>query len=301
LLHLALSYPCGIRNDHNLSKQMKIFNSIAETQIYLKEQQKIGKTIGFVPTMGALHAGHISLIEASKQENNLTVCSIFVNPTQFNNPEDLKKYPRTLEKDSEMLQSVDCDVVFAPSAEEMYPSLPQMKFDFGSLETVMEGKFRPGHFNGVGIVVSKLFHIVKPDRAYFGLKDLQQVAVIRRMVSDLSFDLEIIPCATLREADGLAMSSRNMRLSAEARALAPNIYKALQFAKDKLQGGASAKETQNAVASFFSTIPAIEPEYFEIADFDTLEPIAEARTQGKTAVCIAAFLGGVRLIDNMVF
>lgn len=301
MLHLALSYPCGIRNDHNLSKQMKIFNSIAETQIYLKEQQKIGKTIGFVPTMGALHAGHISLIEASKQENNLTVCSIFVNPTQFNNPEDLKKYPRTLEKDSEMLQSVDCDVVFAPSAEEMYPSLPQMKFDFGSLETVMEGKFRPGHFNGVGIVVSKLFHIVKPDRAYFGLKDLQQVAVIRRMVSDLSFDLEIIPCATLREADGLAMSSRNMRLSAEARALAPNIYKALQFAKDKLQGGASAKETQNAVASFFSTIPAIEPEYFEIADFDTLEPIAEARTQGKTAVCIAAFLGGVRLIDNMVF
>lgn len=280
---------------------MQIFYTIAETQNYLKTQQKAGKTIGFVPTMGALHAGHISLIESSKKENAITVCSIFVNPTQFNNPEDLKKYPRTLETDCEMLAKAGCDVVFAPSAEEMYPSLPKLKFDFGTLETVMEGKFRPGHFNGVGIVVSKLFNIVKPDKAYFGLKDLQQVAVIRQMVNDLSFDLEIIPCPTLREADGLAMSSRNTRLSAEARALAPHIYQLLTLAKEQLQSGASAAETQAFAKDYSSNYPAFELEYLEIANFDTLEPVTLANTAGKTAICIAAFLGGVRLIDNIVF
>lgn len=280
---------------------MQLFNTIAETQYYLKTQQKAGKTVGFVPTMGALHTGHISLIESSKKENDLTVCSIFVNPTQFNNPEDLKKYPRTLEKDCEMLEAAQCDVVFAPSAEEMYPALPKLKFDFGTLETVMEGKFRPGHFNGVGIVVSKLFHIVKPDKAYFGLKDLQQVAVIRQMVSDLSFDLEIIPCPTLREADGLAMSSRNTRLSAEARGLAPHIHKALTLAKGKLQSGESSANAQDFAAEYFRNYPGFELEYFEIADFDTLEPVTQANASGKTAICIAAFLGGVRLIDNIVF
>jgi len=280
---------------------MQLFNTIAETQYYLKTQQKAGKTIGFVPTMGALHSGHISLIESSKKENDLTVCSIFVNPTQFNNPEDLKKYPRTLEKDSEMLEAAKCDVVFAPSAEEMYPALPKLKFDFGTLETVMEGKFRPGHFNGVGIVVSKLFHIVKPDKAYFGLKDLQQVAVIRQMVTDLSFDLEIIPCPTLREADGLAMSSRNTRLSAEARALAPYIHKLLVLAKEKLQSGESSANTQTFATDYFKNYPEFELEYLEIADFDTLEPVTHANTTAKTAICIAAFLGGVRLIDNIVF
>ncbi|RFS18255.1 pantoate--beta-alanine ligase [Emticicia sp. C21] len=280
---------------------MQLFNTIAETQYYLKTQQKAGKTIGFVPTMGALHSGHISLIESSKKENDLTVCSIFVNPTQFNNPEDLKKYPRTLEKDCEMLEAAQCDVVFAPSAEEMYAVLPKLKFDFGTLETVMEGKFRPGHFNGVGIVVSKLFHMVKPDKAYFGLKDLQQVAVIRQMVSDLSFDLEIIPCPTLREADGLAMSSRNTRLSVEARALAPHIHKLLVLAKEKLQSGESSVKTQAFAAEYFKNYPEFELEYLEIADFDSLETITQANTPGKTAICIAAFLGGVRLIDNIVF
>lgn len=280
---------------------MHIFNTIAETQQYLKSQQRAGKTIGFVPTMGALHAGHISLIERAKAENDLAVCSIFVNPTQFNNPDDLKKYPRTLERDCEMLLPAGCDVVFAPSAEEMYPSLPQLKMDFGTLETVMEGKFRPGHFNGVGIVVSKLFNIVKPEKAYFGLKDLQQVAVIRRMVQDLSFDLEIIPCPTLRETDGLAMSSRNTRLSPEARALAPQIYKALNLAKESLQSGASVSEMQTAVNEHFTNYPEFELEYFEAADFDTLLPIEAKITDGKTALCVAAFLGGVRLIDNIVF
>ncbi len=280
---------------------MHIFNTISETQQYLKAQQRAGKTIGFVPTMGALHAGHISLIERAKTENDLAVCSIFVNPTQFNNPEDLKKYPRTLERDCEMLLLAGCDVVFAPSAEEMYPSLPQLKMDFGNLETVMEGKFRPGHFNGVGIVVSKLFNIVKPEKAYFGLKDLQQVAVIRRMVQDLSFDLEIIPCPTLRETDGLAMSSRNTRLSPEARALAPQIYKVLNLAKEKLQAGASVSEMQTAVSEHFAIFPDFELEYFEAADFDTLLPIEAKIADGKTALCVAAFLDGVRLIDNIVF
>jgi pantoate--beta-alanine ligase len=285
---------------------MHIFNTISETQQYLKVQQRAGKTIGFVPTMGALHAGHISLIERAKTENDVAVCSIFVNPTQFNNPDDLKKYPRTLEHDCEMLLPAGCDLVFAPSAEEMYPSLPQLRMDFGTLETVMEGKFRPGHFNGVGIVVSKLFNIVKPDKAYFGLKDLQQMAVIRRMVQELSFDLEIIPCATLRETDGLAMSSRNTRLSPEARALSPQIYKALNLAKEKLQSGASVIEMQAAVNEYFTNNPEFEPaafqmEYFEAAHFDTLLPIEAKIADGKTALCIAAFLGGVRLIDNIVF
>ena len=280
---------------------MLILNTISETQDYLKSQQKAGKSIGFVPTMGALHAGHISLIERSKADNDLTVCSIFVNPTQFNNPEDLKKYPRTLEKDCEMLLPAKCDVVFAPSAEEMYPSLPQLRIDFGTLETVMEGKFRSGHFNGVGIVVSKLFNVVKPDKAYFGLKDLQQVAVIRQMVRDLSFDLKVVPCPTLRETDGLAMSSRNTRLSVEARALAPQIYKVLHLAKKKLETGASTKETQELVNQHFSNYPSFSLEYFEVADYDTLKPIVAKNETGKTALCIAAFLGGVRLIDNIVF
>lgn len=285
---------------------MLIFNTIKETQDYLKNQTQAGKTIGFVPTMGALHAGHISLIERAKQENDLAVCSIFVNPTQFNNPEDLKKYPRTLEKDCEMLLPAGCDVVFAPSPDEMYPSLPQLKMDFGTLETVMEGKFRPGHFNGVGIVVSKLFNIVKPNKAYFGQKDLQQVAVIRCMVQDLSFDLELISCPTLRETDGLAMSSRNVRLSPEVRALAPQIYKSLTLAKEKLQAGFTVKEMQVAVNEHFAKFPelarvAFHLEYFEAANFDTLLPIEGKIADGKNALCIAAFLGGVRLIDNIVF
>ena len=285
---------------------MLIFNTIKETQDYLKNQTQAGKTIGFVPTMGALHAGHISLIERAKQENDLAVCSIFVNPTQFNNPEDLKKYPRTLEKDCEMLLPAGCDVVFAPSPDEMYPSLPQLKMDFGTLETVMEGKFRPGHFNGVGIVVSKLFNIVKPNKAYFGQKDLQQVAVIRCMVQDLSFDLELISCPTLRETDGLAMSSRNVRLSPEVRALAPQIYKSLTLAKEKLQAGFTVKEMQVAVNEHFAKFPelarvAFHLEYFEAANFDTFLPIEGKIADGKNALCIAAFLGGVRLIDNIVF
>jgi pantoate--beta-alanine ligase len=240
---------------------MVIFHLIKETQDFLKNQQQLGKTIGFVPTMGALHAGHISLIEQSKQENDLTVCSIFVNPTQFNNPADLEKYPRTLEKDAKMLEDAGCDVVFAPSAALMYPTLPVLKMDFGILETVMEGKFRPGHFNGVGIVVSKLFNIIKPNRVYFGLKDLQQVAVIKQMVKDLNFDLELIACSTLREADGLAMSSRNMRLSEEDRGVASQIYQTLQKVKNDLEQEKSALVAKRTAKNYLKRFEKFRLEY----------------------------------------
>jgi pantoate--beta-alanine ligase len=278
---------------------MKIFSSIIDTQKYLKSHGQL--SVGFVPTMGALHDGHMALVRRSKGENALTVCSIFVNPTQFNNPDDLKKYPRTLEDDCRMLEKEGCDVVFAPSAEEMYPSLPNLKIDFGSLETIMEGKFRPGHFNGVGIVVAKLFNIIKPTQAYFGQKDIQQVAVIHRLINDLSFDVKLVVCETIRENDGLAMSSRNRRLSPSDRDLAPLIYRSLILGKERLIQGDTALEVKNKISEFYKEYPAFELEYYEIADFETLESISQLNPKRKTAIILAAHLGGVRLIDNYVF
>jgi pantoate--beta-alanine ligase len=278
---------------------MQIFHTITYLQIFLKSQRLNGASVGFVPTMGALHKGHLSLIETSKSQNSITVCSIFVNPTQFNNAHDLAVYPRTLDADCEMLASVGCDAVFAPSAEEMYPNLPNLKFNFGDLERVMEGQFRPGHFNGVGIVVSKLFNIVQPDAAYFGQKDLQQCAVINRLVKDLSFSLQLNICPTLRETDGLAMSSRNRNLTSEQRSNAPAIYKALQGASDILKSGESSEKAKTYVSKQLSAVEGIELEYFEISNFDTLQPI-NAFLEGKTALCIAAFMGKTRLIDNVI-
>ena len=278
---------------------MQVFHTIKSLQVFLKSERLAGKSVGLVPTMGALHNGHLSLIEASKKENGLTVCSIFVNPTQFNNAQDLAVYPRTLDADCQMLESVGCDAVFAPNVEEMYPQLPNLKFDFGDLERVMEGQFRPGHFNGVGIVVSKLFNIVQPDNAYFGQKDLQQCAVINRLVKDLSFSLTLNICPTQRESDGLAMSSRNRNLSIEQRNLAPEIYKSLQQACDLLRNKKSGEETKQFVSDYLSKIEGIDLEYFEISDFETLQPINEL-LEGKTALCIAAFMGKTRLIDNVI-
>ena len=278
---------------------MQILYSINTLQDYLKTIRKEGKSIGFVPTMGALHKGHLSLIEASKADNDLTICSIFVNPTQFNNPQDLAVYPRTLEADCEMLESAKCDVVFAPSAHDMYLTLPNLKFDFGDLERVMEGKFRPGHFNGVGIVVSKLFNIVQPDSAYFGQKDLQQCAIINRLVKDLSCNLKLNICPTQRETDGLAMSSRNRNLTPEQRKNAPEIYKALQYAVDLLKDKKSVNLIKGFITSYLDNIEGIEVEYFEISDFETLQPVNEL-LEGKTALCIAAFMGKTRLIDNVI-
>ncbi|WP_246000738.1 pantoate--beta-alanine ligase [Pontibacter diazotrophicus] len=259
-----------------------------------------GKSIGFVPTMGALHEGHLQLLQASAQENDVTICSIFVNPTQFNNPDDYKLYPRTLDQDTELLKTVGCDVLFAPSPEEVYPQQqPLLQFSFGALEDVMEGERRPGHFNGVATIVSKLFHLVQPHRAYFGQKDLQQVAIVRQLVHTLSFDLELVCYPTVREEDGLAMSSRNTRLNEEQRQIAPSLYKGLKLAEAQLrkQPVAVIKAT---VAAYLESVEGVELEYFEIADPSTLQPVEDVTNVQEVALCIAAVVGPVRLIDNIL-
>jgi pantoate--beta-alanine ligase len=265
----------------------------------LKKQKADHKKIGFVPTMGALHQGHASLFQISAAENDLTVASIFVNPIQFNNAADLEKYPRTLDKDLEILEKAGCNIVFSPSQETMYPSNPLININFGSLEKVMEGKFRPGHFNGVAIVVAKLFNMVQPDNAYFGQKDLQQYMIIKQMVKDLSFQVNIRACPIIRENDGLAMSSRNMRLSKEARQIAPKIKEALDLASGFISQ-LSPAEIKEKVKDFISKVPEIELEYFEIADSETLAPVINVKEHKGIALCIAAHLDRVRLIDNIL-
>ncbi|KOY88132.1 pantoate--beta-alanine ligase [bacterium 336/3] len=278
---------------------MQIFQNISKLTEMLLVLQQQSQKIGFVPTMGALHQGHLALIKQAKAENDIVVCSIYVNPTQFNNPDDLAKYPRILDADAEMLRSVGCDILFAPIDAEMYPEPAKIKFDFGFLETTMEGKFRPGHFNGVALVVSKLFHIVMPHKAYFGQKDLQQYLVIKQLTSDLSFPIEIVRCQIVREENGLAMSSRNKRLSTEQIQIASNIYKALQMA-EKMLNTHSLEQIQEQVQIFFAQIEGIELEYFEIADAQTLENIPNLQKHSKAkALCVAAFVGEVRLIDNL--
>lgn len=274
---------------------MKILKTSIETQNYAKSHK-----IGFVPTMGALHEGHLSLIQRAKEENEISAASIFVNPTQFNNLEDLAKYPRTVEKDLELLEQSGCDMVFLPSVEEMYPTPAVLRFDFGNVERVLEGRFRPGHFNGVGIVVSKLFHMVQPAKAYFGLKDLQQCAVINRMVKDLSFPLDLVFCPTVRAADGLALSSRNARLSPVSRNLAPFIYSSLQEGKKQLLAGRTPAEVKQSIADLYATRPEFTLEYYEIVAFETLEDLDTYLPEIQTAVVIAAHLDGVRLIDNVI-
>lgn len=278
---------------------MRVFHLIRDLQKYLKELRQSQKTIGFVPTMGALHQGHLSLITQAKQENDLVVCSIYVNPTQFNNAEDLAKYPRIIEADKQLLEQIDCDVLFVPSDAEMYPKPTTLKFNFGALENVMEGKFRSGHFNGVATVVSKLFHCVMPDKAYFGQKDLQQCLIVRRLVEDLSFPLELVICPTVRESNGLAMSSRNKRLSQEEQNIATHLYKALQLAKTHLQNNNPIEQVKTAVSDYLQNISAISLEYFEIADGENLQAVNQPSYR-PLALCIAAFVGGVRLIDNIL-
>ncbi len=251
--------------------------------------------------MGALHEGHLSLLQAAQEQSDIRVCSIFVNPTQFNNPDDLARYPRTLDADLKLLEEAGCDVVFAPSVQEMYISQPLLTLSFGDLETVMEGAFRPGHFNGVGIVVGKLFNIVQPHYAYFGQKDLQQVAVVKRLVRDLSFPVDIVRCPILREPDGLAMSSRNRNLTPDERQQATELYNALTLAQSLLQEDGDLARAKDAVANHFAQKPQFQLEYFEIANADTLQPAEQLQAPGMTALCIAAQLGKVRLIDNLVF
>lgn len=278
--------------------EMKVLNYIAEVHDFVKEARNQGLKVGFVPTMGALHEGHISLIKRAKNENDVVIASIFVNPIQFNNPTDLEKYPRTPEADIKKLVDAACDAAFMPSVEEMYPEKNEKTFDFGDLERVMEGACRPGHFNGVAVVVSKLFEIVTPDKAYFGEKDFQQLAIIKKMVDDLGSDVEIVPCPIIRESDGLAMSSRNVRLNAEERAIAPKIYAVLNEASSQLNA-MSPKEMKEYALAKYADIQEFEVEYVEIADEQNLKSLNEWNDSTHARIFVALQLGPVRLIDNV--
>lgn len=269
-------------------------------QAFSSFHRKEDKKLGFVPTMGALHKGHLELVKQAVRENDLVVCSIFVNPIQFNNPGDLKKYPRTFEKDSALLEKEGCDVIFYPSVDEMYPEPATKVYDFGNLDKVMEGKYRQGHFNGVAVVVKKLFDIVMPHRAYFGEKDYQQLAIIKALVKMENLDVEIIPCTIVREDDGLAMSSRNVRLSSEQRHHAPRIYKTLIKARS-IYPVSSVAEVKQEVINAINDEPSIDLEYFEISDTETLDPITDKKPEKPVIACIAVHMGDVRLIDNMIF
>ncbi len=280
---------------------MRIFNKIADLRAYLHECRAKNQKIGFVPTMGALHEGHLALVQCAKNEVEIAVCSIYVNPTQFNNPTDLEKYPRTLENDIKLLETVFCDVLFVPENAEMYPEKNILKFDFGTLETVMEGRFRPGHFNGMATVVCKLFNIIQPNKAYFGQKDLQQYMVVRQFIADLSFPIELVCYPIVREKDGLAMSSRNKRLTPVQKGIAPKLYEALLIAQNLLQNQQKTiPEIKEEVLSFLENIEGIKIEYFEIVAANTLISLDDISEKTGIALCIAAFLGEVRLIDNLL-
>lgn len=280
---------------------MKVFKMKIEIADFLKNEQLKGKKIGFAPTMGALHLGHVSLVEKAKKENDLVVCSIFVNPIQFNNPTDLTKYPRTLEKDLELLERVNCDVVFVPTALEMYPEPITEKdnMTFGELDTLMEGKQRPGHFNGVGIVVKKLFEIIKPHKAYFGEKDFQQLAVVKKMVEQEKMDVEVVGCPIIRENDGLAMSSRNTLLNELERKNSANIYRILSEAKLHTKS-MLVTQLKEWVKTEINKIETLSLEYFEMADTKTLKNINNWSDSAQIMGFIVVKAGNVRLLDNIV-
>lgn len=279
---------------------MIILETVSDLQKATLSLKKEGKSIGFVPTMGALHEGHVSLVAKSTEQNDITVVSVFVNPTQFNNPSDLEKYPRTLTEDTALLKKVGADIVFVPTAKEIYPEPDTRQFDFGQLDKVMEGKYRPGHFNGVAQVVSRLFDIVKPDRAYFGEKDFQQLAIIREMVKQYSIPVEIIPMPIVREESGLAKSSRNQRLSEKDKEAAVTISKALFKSKDRINLF-TVEETIKTVKDEINRVEPLEVEYFEIVDGNTLQSITNWEDTKYAVGCITVFCGEVRLIDNITY
>lgn len=279
---------------------MKLIQTIQELRTELDALRKEGKTIGLVPTMGALHAGHASLVKRAVAENDVVVVSDFVNPTQFNDKNDLLKYPRTLDADCKLLEECGASFVFAPSVEEIYPEPDTRLFSYAPLDTVMEGKFRPGHFNGVCQIVSKLFLIVEPTRAYFGEKDFQQLAIIREMVRKYPFNLEIVGCPIVREADGLALSSRNARLSDEQRIQALQISKTL-FASVEYAQTHTLAETKAFVESAISTAEGLRLEYFEIVDGNSLQTVCDWKDSSYIVGCITVFCGEVRLIDNIKY
>lgn len=279
---------------------MEIITVVDKLQKTIEDLRIQGKTIGFVPTMGALHAGHISLVKQCIADNDICVVSIFVNPTQFNNKEDLLKYPRTLERDCKLLEDIGATIAFAPSVEEVYPEPDTRQFDFGQLDKVMEGSYRPGHFNGVAQVVSRLFDIVKPDKAYFGEKDFQQIAVIRFMVKILNLPVDIVSMPIVRENSGLALSSRNERLSDEEKAIAVNISKMLFLSREWMSELSPAQVAERVIYSI-NNYDSLQVEYYEIVDGYTLQPV-ESWTDSEYIVgCITVFCGEVRLIDNIIY
>ena len=278
---------------------MKLIRTEAEwNPLWLNHLQK-NQQVGLVPTMGALHQGHLDLVENSLQKTDVTLVSIFVNPTQFNNPEDFSKYPVTLDSDLEKLEKLGADYVFLPSVDTMYPSLPTIRMDFGDLESVLEGEFRPGHFNGVGIVVSKLFHLIRPHLAFFGQKDLQQVAIIKRLVRDLSFSLKLQVVPTRREADGLAMSSRNLRLTDQEREEALILIRSLEKAKAELFSGKEWLAVRQEIRDDFSGSSSARLEYFELIHPESFAKQYAFLSDEKSSICVAAYIGEVRLIDNL--
>lgn len=281
---------------------MKVFDKIVDLQNELFDLRKEGKTVGLVPTMGALHEGHGSLIKRSAKDNDVTVVSVFLNPTQFNDKSDLERYPRNLKADCKLAEECGAQIVFAPSVNEMYPTPDTRHFDFPPQTTVMEGAKRPGHFNGVCQVVSRLFYIVRPDRAYFGEKDWQQIAVVKRLVKYINVPVQIVECPIVREKDGLAMSSRNSLLTPEERAIAPNIYKTLKESVDFAKTH-TVKETHDKVVNDINAIDGLEVEYFEIVDGNTLLDVNDWADSNYIVGCITVYCGKtpIRLIDHIKY
>lgn len=281
---------------------MQVFHKIVELQNKLFEDRKNGKSVGLVPTMGALHEGHASLVKKSVKDNDVTVVSVFVNPTQFNDPKDLSSYPRDIEADCKLLEEVGADYVLTPSVEEMYPTPDTRHFEFPPISTVMEGAHRPGHFNGVCQVVSRLFYITRPDKAYFGEKDWQQIAVVKAMVRSLNLNVKIVECPIIRDTDGLARSSRNALLSADEREIAPNIFKALKESIEYSKKH-NINETHDYVVEKINSVNDLEVEYFEIVDGNTLQKVSDWNDSDYIVGCITVYCGKrpVRLIDHIKY
>ncbi len=281
---------------------MQIFTDIPSVRSFVCTRKQKNKSIGLVPTMGSLHKGHLSLIHRAKKENDVVVCSLYINPTQFNDLADFDAYPQNFKRDEYLLKTACCDILFAPQHMEMYPDGKKMltKIDFGLLKEPMEGTHRAGHFEGVGIIIAKLFNIINPDKAYFGQKDLQQSLIIKKMVSDFFFPISVVVVPTVREKDGLAMSSRNTRLTAKQRAIAGNLYQTLLCVKTALQAEKTPEEAKNIGRNFLNANSDFQLEYIEIVDTKTLSPINRYHCDKRAAICIAAHLGKARLIDNII-
>jgi len=282
---------------------MEIFHSKTDLTDYLGNARIKDKKIGFSPTMGALHDGHLSLIRASKLESDISVCSIFINPVQFNNEEDLQNYPRTLEDDLDKLLNEKCDAVYVPQIEDIYVASKKIKTNihFGSIENILEGSFRPGHFKGVGLIVSKFFNIIKPDYAYFGQKDLQQYHLIKQLIEDLSYEIKLRCISTVRESDGLALSSRNARIKDGDRPIANSFYEALIKANIMLKKGYDIPQVKKFVSDFIGEYPQLSLEYFEVIDIREFSIIENIEEKNKTALCISGYLNNIRLIDNVFY